>query len=120
MRTNKGTFAAGNAGKPKGTPNKATRAVKSLLQDVFREHYTFDKIGEYMAELSGPDKLRLFANLLPYLIPKAADEPPTASLDDSPLDVTRLTDEELRYVAALQEKARRPPIEWVKAPADAD
>lgn len=114
MRDDKGRFLEGNKGKPKGAKHKSTATVKAVLLDVFREEYTPEKIIEYISELSTHDKLRFLTALLPYISPRATAPEPEP--DETPeIDLSKFTDDELRYIAQLQEKARAnntPPIKW--------
>ena len=117
-RTKNGHFAKGNEGKPKGATHKASGRVKSLLFGIMDEHYTPEKIRQYIEDLSDADKLRFMVNLLPYITPKAAPIDDATPDEATPIDLSKLTTDELRYIAALQNKAKaietvRPPIEWV-------
>jgi hypothetical protein len=116
QRDDKGRFAEGNPGKPKGARHKLTGAIKNILMDVFETDFTAEKIRSYIQSLDDADKLRFMVNLLPYIAPKAPPAPPEPEApEESPFDPSKLSDDELRYLAQLQEKARRdrtPPIRW--------
>jgi hypothetical protein len=117
-RNEKGHFVEGNTGKPKGATHKAAGRVKSLLLGVLDEHYSPEKIARYIEDLSDADKLRFFVNLLPYVTPKATPPGEATPDETTPIDLSKLTDDELRYVAALQSKAKakgaiNPPIAWI-------
>jgi len=115
-RDNKGRFTEGNSGKPRGAKHKLTARVKQTLEDVIAKEYTSEKIEEYLQELDNTDKLRFFVQLLPYVASKAPAPDPEPDPDETaPLDLSKFTDDELRYIAKLQEKARAnntPPIRW--------
>lgn len=93
-------------GRPKGTPNKATKKVKNVLQQVFEEEYTPEKIRAYIQGLDDTDKLRFLVQLLPYLAPKQRPEEPEEVLapDFNRIDLSSLTDTDLRTLQAIQEK----------------
>lgn len=95
-------------GRPKGTPNKATRKVKSTLQKVFDEAYTPEKILEYIEELDDTDKLRFLVQLLPYLAPKHKAEEPEEILapDFNRVDLSSLNEKELKMLEAIQQKVK--------------
>lgn len=114
QRDDKGRFSQGNPGKPKGATHRLTGAVKNVLLDVFNTEYTPEKIRAYIQTLDDPDKLRFLVNLLPYIVPKAPPaKPEPDELKESPFDYSKLTNDELRYLARLQEKVRvTPPIKW--------
>lgn len=105
MRTNKGTFAAGNPGRPTGATNIATRAVRTLLQQIIENHYSVEQVAAYMTALDDTDKLRLFVQLLPYVAarPKNLEDNETAE-NFKQLDLSVLSDEDLRTLAAIQNK----------------
>ena len=93
-------------GRPPGTPNKATQRVKSVLQEVFNKEYTADKIRSCMAFMDDMDKLRFLVQLLPYLAPKHRPEDTAEVLPSnfSRVDLSKLTDDELRSLEAIQQK----------------
>ena len=78
MRKHNGQFGRGNSGRPKGTPNKATSERKAklnaILQKIEDEHLDSD-----LGKLSSRDRVKLYADLLEYTIPKLTREerPPT-------------------------------------------
>jgi len=113
LRDQRGRFNQGNPGKPKGARNKIAGELKDILSEVIRGEYTAEKIQSYLQALDDADKLRFFVQLLPYLAPKAPAEPPAEEPEDMEgFDLSKLTDEELRIIARLQEKATTPPIRW--------
>jgi hypothetical protein len=129
QRDDKGRFAEGNPGKPPGARHRITKHIKNVLAEVVHEHFTPDKIGRYIDSLDDTDKLRFFVNLLPYIAPKAPPPlPEPKEIEESPFDPSKLSDDELRYLAKLQEKAKRdiqitrtivePPIRWASDDPD--
>jgi hypothetical protein len=100
-------------GRPKGTPNKATRRVKAVLMDIFDTEYTPDKIREYMADLDHTDKLRFFVQVLPYLAPKhrPEDDRPIDAPNFNSIDLSTLSDDELTVLETLQKKVEQPTTE---------
>ena len=66
-RTQTGKFGPGNKGRPKGTPNKLTRAAKEAFQLAFDQLGGVDKMVEWAQ--SDPDNLKAFYSLYSKLIP---------------------------------------------------
>jgi hypothetical protein len=98
-------------GRPKGTPNKATRRVKAVLMDIFETEYTPEKIRHYMECLDDADKLRFFVQVLPYLAPKhrPEDDRPIDAPNFNTIDLSTLTDKELTALQSIQEKISQAP-----------
>jgi hypothetical protein len=123
-RDDKGRFVNGNPGKPKGVKHRSTRLVRHVLFDVFEKEFAAEKITSYMASLDDVDKLRFMVNLLPYIAPRIKPEPENLMIptpEGGNLDLSVLTDDELRTLLAIQEKVKgqqkpiQPPIAWVKS-----
>jgi hypothetical protein len=115
-----GRFTQGNTGKPKGARSRLNAKLKDTLEEVIANEYTAEKIQLYIQELDFTDRLRFFVQLLPYVASKA----PAAEVEPEPeengvIDYSKFTDEELREIVRLQEKARAnttPPIQWRDEP----
>ena len=55
-------------GRTKGTPNRVTKELRSLLKDIM--YYEIEKIQEHMDSLNPKDRLELLIKLMPYALPK--------------------------------------------------
>ena len=55
-------------GRQKGTPNKLTRELRSVLKDVLYEE--IDRLPERLDELNTKDRLELLVKLMPFVFPK--------------------------------------------------
>ena len=68
-------------GRQKGTPNKLTKELRSVLKDVLYEE--IDRLPERLDELDTKDRLELLVKLLPLILPKVQNISHTA---DEPFD----------------------------------
>ena len=55
-------------GRQKGTPNKLTKELRSVLKDVLYEE--IDRLPERLNELDTKDRLELLVKLMPFVFPK--------------------------------------------------
>ena len=55
-------------GRKKGTPNKLTKELRSVLKDVLYEE--IDRLPERLDELDTKDRLQLLVKLMPFVFPK--------------------------------------------------
>ena len=55
-------------GRQKGTPNKLTKELRSVLKDVLYEE--IDRLPERLDELDTKDRLELLVKLMPFVFPK--------------------------------------------------
>ena len=56
-------------GRPKGSPNRITAEVKTLINQLASDlFYSID-----IDELRPADKVKLFTGILPYIVPKKAE-----------------------------------------------
>jgi len=55
-------------GRQKGTPNKLTKELRSILKDVLYEE--IDRLPERLDELDTKDRLELLVKLMPFVFPK--------------------------------------------------
>ena len=66
-------------GRQKGTPNKLTKELRSVLKDVLYEE--IDRLPERLNELETKERLELVIKLMPFVFPKvqsvlqSVDEP---------------------------------------------
>ena len=65
-------------GRQKGTPNKLTKELRSVLKDVLYEE--IDRLPERLDELDTKDRLELLVKLMPFVFPKVQSVP--QSLDE--------------------------------------
>jgi len=56
------------AGRPPGSPNKVTKEVRDILKDFVNEN--FEKVKKDFATLPAKDRVKIFVDLLQYVIPK--------------------------------------------------
>ena len=55
-------------GRQKGTPNKLTKELRTLLKDIM-----YDELGglqEYLGALNSKDRVEILIKLMPYILPK--------------------------------------------------
>ena len=55
-------------GRQKGTPNKLTKELRSVLKDVLYDE--IDRLPERLDELDTKDRLELLVKLMPFVFPK--------------------------------------------------
>jgi len=55
-------------GREKGTPNKLTRELRSVLKDVLYEE--IDRLPERLDELDTKNRLELLVKLMPFVFPR--------------------------------------------------
>ena len=55
-------------GRQKGTPNKLTKELRSVLKDVLYEE--IERLPERLDELDTKDRLELLVKLMPFVFPK--------------------------------------------------
>ena len=65
-------------GRQKGTPNKLTKELRSVLKDVLYEE--IDRLPERLNELETKERLELVIKLMPFVFPKVQSVSP--SLDE--------------------------------------
>jgi hypothetical protein len=65
-------------GRQKGTPNKLTKELQSVLKDVLYEE--IDRLPERLEELDTKDQLVLLVKLMPFVFPKVQSA--SQSLDE--------------------------------------
>lgn len=71
-------------GRQKGTPNKLTKELRSVLKDILYEE--IDRLPERLNELETKERLELVIKLMPFVFPKvqsvlqSVDEPISCSL----------------------------------------
>jgi len=68
MRDDKGRFAEGNEGRPKGIPNKTTTEIRETFQLLLENN--IEKIQEDLNELDPKDRIKLLLDLSSFIIPK--------------------------------------------------
>jgi len=55
-------------GRQKGTPNKLTKELRSILKDVLYEE--IDRLPERLDELDTKNRLELLVKLMPFVFPR--------------------------------------------------
>ena len=55
-------------GREKGTPNRLTKELRSVLKDIVYQE--LEKIEEHLNELEPKERLELVLKLMPYTLPK--------------------------------------------------
>lgn len=94
-------------GRKKGTPNRRTQELKDLFESI--NFNVPEEIRKILNELEPEKKADILIKLLEYIYPKrkAVDvtdhsEPKQAS--KSPLDLSKLSDEELEFMLSVHDK----------------
>jgi hypothetical protein len=57
-----------SGGREKGTPNKLTTEIRSVLKDII--YYEIDTIEERLLQLEPKERIELVIKLIPYVLPK--------------------------------------------------
>lgn len=73
-------------GRPKGAGNKVNTKVKALITNLVEN--SFESVKLEFDQLEGRDKVRLWVDMLPYLVPKMQSV-------QAGFDFERLSDEDL-------------------------
>jgi len=68
MRDDKGRFAEGNTGRPKGSVNKSSNEIRETFQLLLENNLS--KLQEDLNELEPKDRVKLLLNLSNYILPK--------------------------------------------------
>ena len=68
MRDDKGRFAEGNEGRPKGSVNKSSNEIRETFQLLLENN--IEKIQEDLNELEPKDRIKLLLDLSNFIIPK--------------------------------------------------
>ena len=78
-------------GRPKGIPNKVTKDVRQLLNDIVQRNIA--NIEDDLKELSSKERLQIITGLLPFVVPKLQNI--EAMIEQSKLGVSEMTREEI-------------------------
>ena len=57
-----------HGGRKKGTPNRMTKELRSILKDVM--HQEIEIIQDHLVQLSPKERVELLIKLMPYVLPK--------------------------------------------------
>lgn len=57
-----------HGGRKKGTPNRMTKELRSILKDVM--HQEIEIIQDHLVQLSSKERVELLIKLMPYVLPK--------------------------------------------------
>ena len=68
MRDDKGRFAEGNEGRPKGSVNKSSNEIRETFQLLLSNN--LEKIQDDLNELEAKDRIQLLLSLANYILPK--------------------------------------------------
>jgi hypothetical protein len=68
MRDDKGRFAEGNEGRPKGSVNKSSNEIREAFQMLLEDN--LEKLQEDLNELAPKDRIKLLLDLSNYILPK--------------------------------------------------
>ena len=68
-------------GRQKGTPNKLTKELRSVLKDILYQE--LEQIQEHLETLNPKERVELLIKLMPYALPKVTSVSYTAN---EPLD----------------------------------
>ena len=68
-------------GRQKGTPNKLTKELRTLLKDILYDE--LENLEEHLDELEPRDRLEIIIKLMPYVFPKVQKVSPSM---DEPID----------------------------------
>jgi hypothetical protein len=68
MRDDKGRFAEGNEGRPKGSVNKSSNEIRETFQLLLSNN--LEKIQDDLNELEPRDRIKLLLDLASFIIPK--------------------------------------------------
>ena len=55
-------------GRQKGTPNRVTKELRSLLKDILYQE--LEQIQEHLETLNSKERVELLIKLMPYILPK--------------------------------------------------
>ena len=81
-----------HGGRKKGTPNRLTRELRTILKDVLYQE--IEQLEERLNDLDPKDRMQIILKLMPYVFPKVMD---VQSTKDEPMDfgLYRNTNKEL-------------------------
>ena len=70
-----------HGGRKKGTPNRLTRELRTILKDVLYQE--MEQLEERLNDLDPEDRMQIILKLMPYVFPKVID---VQSTKGEPLD----------------------------------
>ena len=95
-----GQFTKGNSGKPKGTPNKLTKTVKETILGAFNDLQEDPRANIFSWAKENPTEFyKIASKLIPTEISGSLE------VTKAPMDLTKLTDEQLRTLAKIQSES---------------
>ena len=68
-------------GRQKGTPNKLTKELRSVLKDILYQE--LEQIQEHLETLNSKERVELLIKLMPYILPKVTS---VSHMTNEPLD----------------------------------
>ena len=82
-----------SGGRSKGTPNKITQALRSMLSDHLTNYLT-DQFIEDWNQISARERVRVSSSLLKLIVPPPPPEESSESVQPTDINVTIVTAEE--------------------------
>ena len=101
-------FEAGNSGRPKGAKNKATQRARQIVEKYFIDDGGMQNLVDAIQEIEEPyTRATVQLKLLEFFMPKQKEiRIEDNSEEETPLDFTQLTEEELRDYEQLTAKCQ--------------
>lgn len=106
FRDAQGRLLPGHRGlRPKGSSNRLQGAIKEKLTEFIAGK--LESLEEIYSEVQAKDKLKFLTELLAYILPKSKIILESDPNQDQDFDESKLTEEDLREIIRIQNKARR-------------
>lgn len=93
-------------GRKKGTPNKVNKKAREVIGDKI-EDYLNNSLDADLSSLEAKERLQIVVKLMEFSLPrlKAVEMKQEIDIHEDPIDLTKLTEEELFELIRLLEKA---------------
>jgi hypothetical protein len=94
-------------GRSKGTPNRTTAEMREMFKDLINDN--FDKIRTDLADLEPKERIRILLEMTKFVLPtlRATEIKETPKANDVAQMLANFTDEELRIIDEIQQKATK-------------
>ena len=100
MRNNKGQFAQGNAGRPKGSKNVASKDIRTSIENLLVN--SFETIEEDLAQLTPNERIKAYLKLIEFIVPKQRQVQEKLDLSSmSEQEINRLIQWPTKYLGSL-------------------
>jgi len=76
------------AGRPAGSPNKVTQAVKQKIENILNTHFDADSLAKDLKAIEPYERLKLFMRLIEFVVPRMRST-------DLKMEFQALSDEDL-------------------------